>query len=96
MRTGSVKAVRALLRAHADGLTAIYIADTLGRDRNNTRTLLHDMPDTYIDRWIRGGQSQLTAVWCVVVPPPHCPKPPNLGRRKKNGDDTRSRRQGKG
>lgn len=88
MRTGAVKEVRALLREHADGLPAKDIAEKLGRDRNNIRTLLHSMPDTYIDRWIRGMQGMSTAIWCVVVPPPHCPKPNPVGRTKKNGHDT--------
>jgi len=36
--------------------------------------MLHKFPDAYIDRWIKSGNF-VTAVWCVVVPPPHCPRP---------------------
>jgi hypothetical protein len=36
--------------------------------------MLNKFPDAYIDRWIKRGNIT-TAVWCVVVPPPNCPRP---------------------
>jgi hypothetical protein len=36
--------------------------------------MVNSMPDAYIDRWLKTGK-RFAAVWCVVVPPPHCPKP---------------------
>ena len=70
------KVVRAALRAHPDGLTTTQIHSATNAPQDTIRSILHNMPDAYIDRWIyRGTQKYLNAVWCVVVPPPHCPKP---------------------
>ena len=33
------------------------------------------MPVAYIDRWVDPVRGQWRAVWCVVVPPEHCPYP---------------------
>lgn len=68
--------IRALLREHEDGMTVDELALILQVDMSNAvRTALKQMPDAYIDRWraINGGP--YAAVWCVVVPPPNCPKP---------------------
>lgn len=67
--------VRALLRGHPDGLSAQQIADKLGDQRVRIYPILYAMPDAYIDRWERAGGNQYEAVWCVVVPPDHCPHP---------------------
>jgi len=70
------KEVRAALRQYPDGLTTSQIHAVTNAPQDTIRTLLRNMPDTYIDRWqTRGTQKYLSAVWCVVVPPPNCPKP---------------------
>ena len=67
--------LRALLRANPDGLSIAEIAELTGRDNDNVRKTLLSMPDVYRDRWDGPNRGQYTAVWCVVVPPPDCPKP---------------------
>ena len=76
------KEVRAALRAHPDGLTASQLHQIIEAPEGRMRSVLRSMPDAYIDRWqTRGTQNYLSAVWCVVVPPPNCPKP-----ERKNND----------
>jgi hypothetical protein len=44
----------------------------------NTGQVLKNMPDTYIDRWVKKterGRGKWTAVWCIVIPPLDCPQP---------------------
>lgn len=65
--------VRDLLR-NSDGMTVAQIAAAVGTDNTHVHRMLHKFPDAYIDRWLKTGR-RLAAVWCVVVPPPHCPKP---------------------
>jgi hypothetical protein len=68
--------VRALLRAHPDGLTQRAIAEGVpGLRIDVARNTLINMPDAYIDRWADPVRGQWQAVWCVVVPPDNCPKP---------------------
>lgn len=70
-----INKTRELLRNSPDGLTARQIADVFGYDNMpHMYRILKSMPDAYIDRWQRTGK-RLSAVWCVVVPPPNCPKP---------------------
>lgn len=76
MRTSTQKAVRELLRANPDGLTRREMNATLHRTGPNLARVLKVMPDAYIDRWIVRTQYSMDAVWCVVVPPEDCPKPP--------------------
>lgn len=52
----------------------LQIAELAGTDKSHVHRIVHHMPDAYIDRWIKTGK-RFAAVWCVVVPPPHCPKP---------------------
>lgn len=70
----SAEAVRAYLRENPDGAGVPEIADATNRANPNVWLTLRRMPDAYIDRWVMstGGYSP---VWCVVVPPEHCPKP---------------------
>lgn len=79
MRKSTRPAIRELLRNNPDGLTTIQIANLVPglADSNAARQALQKMPDAYMDRWIktRTGRGQYTAVWCVVVPPAHCPHP---------------------
>jgi hypothetical protein len=72
--------IRALLREHPDGLTIARIVDYLGSDKWSIRDRLHCMPDAYIDRWVKpsSGPGRHASVWCVVVPPPNCPKPSDM------------------
>ncbi len=76
--TTRIKLVRELLRTNDDGLTVAQIVEVVGRDRVSINRLLHTMPDAYIDRWAREPGKRAVPVWCVVVPPPHCPPPDNV------------------
>ena len=70
------KVVRAALRQCPDGLTTAQIHAITQAPQHTISNLLRTMPDAYIDRWqTRGTQNYMSAVWCVVVPPPNCPKP---------------------
>lgn len=75
MRTGLVRDLRSLLRAHPDGFTAAKLAELTDRDKHNVTKYLKFMPDTYIDRWEGPQRGQYSAVWCVVIPPSDCPHP---------------------
>jgi predicted Zn-ribbon and HTH transcriptional regulator len=68
--------IRQLLRQYQDGLTAKEISERLEKRHDTIYAALQNMPDTYIDRWLKAEQ-QLPpqAVWCAVVPPENCPKP---------------------
>ena len=74
-----IQLVRELLRA-SDGLTVAQIAQAVQTDTSHIHRMLNKFPDAYIDRWIKRGNIT-TAVWCVVIPPPNCPRPE--GRRNK-------------
>lgn len=70
-----INKTRELLRQNPDGLTARQIDDAF--DYGNlphVYRILKGMPDVYIDRWLKHGK-RYTAVWCIVVPPPNCPRP---------------------
>lgn len=73
-------AVRMALRS-SDGMTAADIAQKIDSNDDRVRRALVRMPDAYIDRWavVRGKKRAYAAVWSVVVPPDHCPRP--TGRR---------------
>lgn len=75
MRTNATQTIRALLRAHPDGLSTTEVAGRVNRNAGNMGKLLRSMPDAYVDRWIGPVRGQYTAVWCVVVPPADCPHP---------------------
>jgi hypothetical protein len=75
VRTNATNQIRALLRAHPDGLSTTEIAKHVNREASNTGKLLHGMPDTYIDRWNGPTRGQYTAIWCIVTPPDNCPHP---------------------
>ena len=68
-----INRVREVLRA-SEGLTVLQLAELAGTDKSHVHRIVHHMPDAYIDRWLKTGK-RFAAVWCVVVPPPHCPKP---------------------
>ena len=65
--------MRELLRA-SDGMTVAQIAQAVQTDTSHIHRMLNKFPDAYIDRWIKRGNIT-TAVWCVVIPPPNCPRP---------------------
>ena len=68
-----INRVREILRA-SEGLTVAQISELAQTDKSHVHRIVHHMPDAYIDRWIKQG-NRVTAVWCVVVPPPDCPRP---------------------
>lgn len=75
MRTNLSHRLRAILRGHPDGLSTTALMDMTGMlNRYNMTRRLHEMPDTYIDRWEKGNRSY-NAIWCIVVPPDDCPHP---------------------
>jgi len=78
MRTNCTQEIRALLRAHSDGMTLEQIVWAVKRDKANIKKIIRAMPDAYIDRWETAPRKQYAAVWCVVVPPEDCPKPENI------------------
>lgn len=77
------KLIRDYLRQenYRDGLTALQLSVLCGVSASVVAATLKKMPDAYIDRWTKNhawGPGRYAAVWCVVIPPPHCP-PPELG-----------------
>lgn len=76
MKTSLIKELRAILRGHPEGLSTPALADMTSRSNNSVRNTLLRMPDVYIDRWQSASQNKsYSAVWCIVVPPDHCPHP---------------------
>ena len=73
------KLIREILRA-SDGLTVVQISQVSGVGLSRVYRTVNEMPDAYIDRWTKVN-NHITAVWCVVIPPPNCPRPPS--RRNK-------------
>lgn len=69
--------IRAILREHTDGLTIKQLVELIPATQGPTRTALKNMPDAYIDRWVKADaqKSKYEAVWAVVVPPEDCPRP---------------------
>ena len=74
------KLIREILRANDNGLTVQQLAQAADVELSRAYRMVNSMPDAYIDRWIKKGNTT-TAVWCVVVPPPHCPRPPSQRNR---------------
>ena len=83
MRTNATQSLRELLKQHPDGLDIGTIANYLDREPASIRKRLKEMPDAYIDRWMRPVGNPPSAIWCVVVPPTDCPRP-ELKRKKKS------------
>lgn len=78
MKASNAHSIRQLLRANPDGLDVSTIANAVDREPGSVRNSLKAMPDVYIDRWEkhpRGFGVGYTAIWCIVVPPDHCPHP---------------------
>lgn len=70
-------AIRQLLRNNPDGMTQAQIMQSLPDVSRDAvlRRCLENMPDAYIDRWVDPVRGQWQSVWCVVIPPAHCPYP---------------------
>lgn len=76
MKVRTLHRIREALRRNTDGMTAHELADETGARLYSVKSALQTMPDTYIDRWtVAGYRSPSQAVYCVVVPPPDCPRP---------------------
>lgn len=76
MRNNLSACIREMLRAAPDGLTTREIADALGVTSDQVHRRLRNMPDAYKDRWTKVSTGiAWAAVYCVVVPPPDCPRP---------------------
>lgn len=73
--------LRALLRQHQGGKTTTQLAALTGRTSNAIRKALEVMPDAYISGWVQMYKTPMMAVWSVVVPPPHAPKPDAVPKR---------------
>ena len=86
MRTFATKSIRELLRSNPDGMDVGTIANYLDREPHNIGVRLREMPDAYIDRWVRRRGCPPTAIWCVVVPTENCPKPTSLKEQKEQQD----------
>ena len=79
MRKSNQHRFRELLRENPDGLSVSELCKATGLDSSPTLRSLRCMPDAYIDRWkLSTHRKSFSSVWCVVVPPPHCPKPERI------------------
>lgn len=81
------KQFREWLRLAPDGLSEEELMERSEMNGTNTvARVLASMPEAYIDRWTQSKwRVRYIAVWRVVVPPPHCPKPaPRLTQAKYN------------
>lgn len=72
--------IRALLRAHPEGMTTRDLVVTTKASDKSVRHSLGSMPDAYIDRWEFPRQGPLAAVYCVVEVPENCPRPERAKR----------------
>lgn len=87
MRKSRAPALREQLRGDlADGASASALARAIGLQGAQAVRAVHaalrSMPDAYIDRWDET-TAPMTAIWCVVVPPPHMEKPKRTPTRKR-------------
>jgi hypothetical protein len=68
--------MRKLLREDRDGMTLKEMSEMLKAHPDSLYDALYKMPDAYIDRWTETNRYVTSeAIWCVVVPPPHAPRP---------------------
>lgn len=67
--------VRQLLLEHPDGMTVTQVHEAMGfKYRCNTATMLKNIYDIYIDRWILMGHTWTPIYICAPVPE-SCPRP---------------------
>lgn len=75
MKKSHHTAIRELLRANPDGMSAAEIAATLDIEYQTARLSVRGMPDAYIDRWEDNGMNSWRAVYCVAHKPDDMPMP---------------------
>ena len=73
----SQKAIRAVLKANPDGLTATQISKLTNDHRGNVSRKLKTMPDAYIDRWTNAARQpkKFAPVYMTVDVPENAPMP---------------------
>jgi len=68
--------MRKLLREESDGMTLKELCEMLQAPYDSLYDAIYKMPDAYIDRWTEANQYvNSESIWCVVIPPAHCPRP---------------------
>lgn len=75
MKKAHAPKIRERLAAVPDGMTLEELHDATGIRKDTLRNCLEAMPDVYIDRWEGPHRGQWTAVYCVHLAPPNCPRP---------------------
>jgi hypothetical protein len=82
----AAKNLRVLLRTeeHSDGLDRRQMSALSGLKYQQVCAAIRSMPDVYIDRWVvdrppPARRFSSTAVFCIVTPPPNCPRPRPFG-----------------
>ena len=70
-----VPAHSTVLPSTVDLKTRLTRSITLNIPQDSVRQSLANMPDVYIDRWIKPTRGPYSAVWCAVSVPEHCPRP---------------------
>ena len=75
--------VRKLLKEFPDGLSTKEISEKTSMAQDTLYRVLHNMPDTYIDRWVylRKYGGAPTAIWCIVEVPENCPRQQKSAKR---------------
>ena len=68
------KRIRDALAQAPDGMTASELALALNLTPTGVSRSLALMPDTYIDRWVRGA-TKYAGVHCLAFVPEDCPYP---------------------
>lgn len=87
--------IRVLLRQRSYGMTVKELHEALPNVcEKSIRKALDKMPDAYIDRWTAPVRGQYQAVWCVVIPPQHCPYPTERFQKEQPEIKTRWVKQG--
>lgn len=81
-----IRQIRELLRAASDGMTVAEILEKVPKvDKAHASRILRSMPDAYIDRWVTVHDGRWhRAVWCVVIPPDHCPRPAKKDEKERH------------
>lgn len=68
--------IRKVLREQTDGATINQLAELLGLKYETVRRALKNMPDVYIDRWIKKPKGKkYESIWFAVIAPENCPRP---------------------
>jgi hypothetical protein len=75
MKPSHAPAIRVLLCHSPDGMTLAELHDATGIRKDTLRNTVEAMPDVYIDRWEGPYRGQWSAVYCIHLAPPNCPRP---------------------